>query len=173
MIKAHVHIKPGVGISDTPQNPELCNLHCCCAPGMLTTHLFWMSSKQVFPLGCKGLTESLAMSGMFSWNRRAEAVQAWRLLCAMLMAGTCQFPRWSALDTEQMLGITREDLGRLWARASAEVIHCGDWTDPMEPAVRSSRKQASMGLQVRVQNKHSPSVLGLKEKSFIIIYKSS
>ena len=30
-----------------------------------------------------------------------------------------------------------------------------------------------MGLQISVQNKHSPSVLGLKEKSSIIIYKSS
>lgn len=87
-----------------------------------------------------GLTESLATSGVFSWNLGVEAVQAWRLLCAMLTAGTCQFPRWSALDTEQMLGITGEDLGRPWARASAEVIHCGDWTGPVEPAVRGSRK---------------------------------
>lgn len=48
----------------------------------------------------------------------------------MLTANTCWFPHWSALDTEQMLGIIREDSGKLWARASAEVIYCGDAEGP-------------------------------------------
>lgn len=96
-------------------------------PSTYSTHLFWMRSKQVFPLCRKWfkpephwcLACSAEITGQLTF---CEHVCSSVL---MLTANTCRFPRWSALDIEQMLGIRGKDSERLRARVSAEVIHCG------------------------------------------------
>lgn len=79
------------------------------------------------------------MSGMFSWNRRAEAGRFERAPLCYVDGLTCQFPRLVVLDTEDSWGLQ----GRL-GEAGAQHLWTPLWglDRPMEPAVRSSRKQA-------------------------------
>lgn len=149
---------------NAPSYPGLCNLNHCYQPQPLkySTRLFWMRSKQVFPLCRKWfkLEPRLCPVCSAEITGPADALWACVLICADADSQYLLIPTLVSTGHRTDVGDYKEGFREavgpsvcgsnlLWRRRRA----------PPEPSVRSSMEQASVGLRIRTQNKCFPVVL--------------